>query len=110
MDMPKLSPIKGQRRWVLLEGYHFEGFRVPGGFEFDGASVPRFFHRVVTPHDPRVIRAALGHDYLYRQGVGGRKAADMFFRNVLISDGVPGWLATLMYQAVRMGGFVAWQG
>ena len=40
---------------------------VPAGFQSDGCSVPRWFWDSVSPQiDPRTLRAAIVHDYLYR--------------------------------------------
>ena len=41
------------------------GFTIPKGYCFDGASVPKFFRRVIgAPTDNEFLVAALVHDYL----------------------------------------------
>ena len=79
---------------------------VPKNFEFDGASIPRFFWRVIgTPFAPDVIIAALVHDYLYKHGheLGiSRKEADTIFRSILRYEGHP--KADTMYRTLRMFG------
>jgi hypothetical protein len=102
--MPQLSPVWREPSWVLLEDYAFDWIVVPAGFIFDGASVPRFFWRVVTPHSPLVIRAALGHDYGYTTRKKPREWLDNWFREVLIEDGVNALTAAAMYRAVRLFG------
>lgn len=41
---------------------------VPTGFEFDGASVPMIFWRLIQRVEPQTISAACVHDYLYTEG------------------------------------------
>jgi len=107
VDGPILSPVRGKRLWQVVEPYG----PVPAGFTFDGASVPRLFWRIVTPGDPRVIRAAMLHDFAYRnlRWVQTRKLADQNFRRMLIGDGVSPAVAHAMYWAVRLGGGGAWE-
>ena len=85
---------------------------VPVGFESDGASVPRFFWRVVfPPGDDKALRAAFVHDYLYRVHPPGwtRELADLMFHDLLIEDGVPNIRAALAWTGVRIGGRKAWE-
>lgn len=96
----------------LLEPLETSDFIVPAGFESDGASVPRFFWRVVfPPTDTRALRAAVIHDWLYRHQPKGwtRAQADALFRRLLIEDGVPSWRAWLAWAGVRAFGWIAWQ-
>ena len=96
----------------LLEPLETSDFTVPAGFESDGASVPRIFWRLVfPPTDTRALRAAVIHDYIYRQQPEGwdrRMADDLFFR-LLVEDGVPTWRARLAWLGVRVGGGKAWE-
>ena len=84
---------------------------VPVGFKSDGASVPRFFWRLVfPPGDSRAMFAAFIHDYLYRKHPFGwtREMADALFYKLLVKDGVPKWRAWLAYKGVRLFGSKAW--
>lgn len=86
-------------------------FVIPAGFESDGASVPRFFWRIIFPPlDHRAIRAGVAHDWIYRNQPPGwtRKDADRMFRQFLIEDGLPKFRARLAYWGVRLGGWRAW--
>ncbi|MEG2076455.1 MAG: DUF1353 domain-containing protein [Victivallaceae bacterium] len=84
-------------------------YTIPPGFECDGASIPRFFWRVIgTPMDCDYIKEAIRHDWLYRYRVTSRAAADRaFFR----------WLKRprtrvrkyLLFLAVRAFGWIAWR-
>lgn len=41
------------------------GFKIPKGYCFDGASIPKFFHRIIgAPTDNEFLIAALVHDVL----------------------------------------------
>ena len=69
-----------QTRLRLLEDYTFEVdgeiFTVENGFEFDGASIPKFFWRVEQPINAKYLEAFLEHDALYAHHWVGRKKAD----------------------------------
>ena len=98
--------------YTLLEPLRWGGITVPAEFESDGASVPRFFWRVVfPPGDAQALRAAIIHDYLYREKPTGwtRIAADNLFYKVLTGDGVPKWRARLAYWGVRLFGRSSWE-
>lgn len=84
---------------------------VPEGFESDGASIPRFFWRIITPADCRIIRAAFVHDYLYRKQPKNwtRKDADDLFRVLCIRDGLSAFTANCLYYALRLFGGGAWK-
>ena len=85
---------------------------VPVGFESDGASVPRFFWRLVfPPGDNRAIRAAFAHDYVYRTHPEGwtKAEADRMFYELLVEDGIPRGRAYLAYLGVKLFGAAAWE-
>ena len=47
-------------------------YTVPAGFSCDGCSVPTFLWDSVSPQlDPRTLRGAIVHDYIYRGNVPG---------------------------------------
>lgn len=85
---------------------------VPIGFESDGASVPRFFWRLVfPPGDDKALRAAFAHDYLYRVHPAGwdKEFADLMFHDLLIEDGIPKIRASLAWLGVAIFGRKAWE-
>lgn len=97
--------------YTLLEPLTCADLTIPAGFPSDGASVPRFFWRLVfPPGDPSALRAAVIHDYIYRNHPPGwiRKAADDLFRDLLIQDGTPLFRAYAAYYAVRLFGGRSW--
>ena len=86
---------------------------VPAGFKSDGASVPRFFWRIVfPPGDSRALRASIAHDFIYRNCPFGwtRAEADQLFYDVLRTDGVPYLNAKGAYYGVRLFGCKSWKG
>lgn len=96
----------------LLEPLTYENLTVPEGFESDGASVPRFFWRIVfPPGDNRALRAAFLHDYIYRTHPAGwtKAAADELFRKLLIEDGISRNSANMAYWGVRLFGGSSWE-
>lgn len=98
--------------YILRENLHFSDLTVPAGFRSDGASVPRFFWRLVfPPGEPAALRAAMIHDYIYRKRPAGwsRRRADKLFLALMIQDGVPVWRAYLAWIGVRLFGWICWQ-
>ena len=98
--------------FTLKEDLHEEGLTVPAGFESDGASVPRFFWRLVfPPGDQKALRAAFVHDYIYRTHPAGwtREMADLLFLKLLIAKGMPKFRAVLAWLGVRLFGGAAWK-
>ena len=98
--------------FTLREDLTVQGIIVPAGFSSDGASVPRFFWRLVfPPGDHRAIRGAFVHDWLYRTHPDGwtREMADMLFLELLIRGGVPKISAVLAWLGVRLFGGRAWK-
>jgi hypothetical protein len=104
-------------RWNLV---------IPKGFEWDGASVPRFLWSLSGIRPDGLLRAAaLVHDYIYRskgRGVGWdretgnplgwlftRKEADVLFYDMIREAGGGWWTAIRAYRAVRMFGWLAWK-
>ena len=98
--------------YTLRQDLYVDGLTVPAGFSSDGASVPRFFWRLVfPPGDQKALRAAFVHDWIYRTHPDGwsREAADMLFLKLLISDWMPKYRAVLAWLGVRIFGGAAWK-
>ena len=86
--------------------------RVRRGFVTDYASIPRIA-RLLIPKLGKYNKAAVIHDALY-QGVIiypklTRDEADLVFKDAMEDLGVAKWKVTLMYWAVRLGGWIAWR-
>jgi len=91
----------------------------PAGMRTDGASIPRFFWRLIGgPMTGRYRQAAVVHDGGYTGDliwrIGGaqidydRKAADKLFLRLMAALGVSRWRRTAMYLAVRWFGGKHW--
>ena len=113
------------RQWEIAKDWHFqvgdEKYVIPAGFQFDGASVPKFLASWLSPVGI-LLAGGLIHDYVYKYTVllkknkkdtsepMNQKQADQLFRDINIEQNgihVLNWAA---YLALRAGGFVAWNG
>ena len=140
-EMPQMSPIKietadkgfwkavwmwllGVRHWEITKDFYFslkgEEYVIPQGFEFDGASVPKFLAMWLSPTGV-LLMGGLIHDYGYKYGtllrsdrttIGNKsqKWMDTLFRDICIEQNGFKLLNYLAYWALRLGGFVAWNG
>jgi hypothetical protein len=140
-EMPQMSPIKietadkgfwkaiwmwmlGVRHWEITKDFYFslkgEEYVIPQGFQFDGASVPKFLAMWLSPTGV-LLMGGLIHDYGYKYGtllrsdrttIGekSQKWMDTLFRDICIEQNGFKLLNYLAYWALRVGGFVAWNG
>ena len=141
-EMPSLQPVPiktkgkgfwkgiamwllGTRNWVLNKDWKYEingeRYVIPAGFQFDGASIPKFLRTFFSPVGV-LLMGGLVHDYMYKYTVCkpsndkgamlvvDQKKADQIFRDINIV--VNGFYAMnyLAYWSLRIGGFVAWNG
>ena len=86
---------------------------IPSGFSCDGASVPAFLYRLISPPvDSRTAVAAVFHDYCYRGHAPqfSRKEADQGFYELCVAGGLSPFRARLAYWGVRLAGSKYWQG
>ena len=140
--MPKLQPVpiatKGKgfwkgivmwllstRNWILTDDwkYNIDGneYVIPAGFQFDGASIPKFLRTFFSPVGVLLI-GGLVHDYAYKyktllkknkkdtMGEIDQKKADEIFRDINIIVNGFYTMNRLAYWSLRIGGFVAWNG
>lgn len=97
----------------LIVKWKEKTLKVPAGFESDGCSVPQFLWSLLSPAiDPRTLRAAIVHDYIYRNEIPGwtRLEADELFYDFMVEDGFPAFKAGIAYYGVRWFGKSSWQG
>ena len=114
----------GTRHWIVAKDWHYtlngEEYVIPKGFQFDGASIPKFLHTWLSPVGV-LLMGGLVHDYAYKyetlkkkgkgtMGVLTQKDADVIFRDINIEQNGFHFLNYLAYWALRLGGFVAWNG
>jgi hypothetical protein len=140
--MPKLQPIpiktKGKgfwkgivmwllttRNWVLVDDWKYningQEYVIPEGFQFDGASIPKFLRTFFSPVGVLLI-GGLVHDYAYKyktllkknkkttMGDLTQKQADEIFRDINIIVNGFYVMNYLSYYSLRLGGFLAWNG
>ena len=116
--------LMGVRQWEICDDFHFSlngnKYVVPKGFEFDGASVPKFLAMWLSPTGV-LLMGGLVHDYVYKFAClklkDGRNTpkmtqseADKLFRDICIEVNGFKFLNYLAYWALAAAGFVAWNG
>ena len=117
--------LTGVRTWKVAEDWTFKidgsWYVVPAGFVFDGASIPKFLHTWLSPTGV-LLMGGLVHDYAYKyatllkmnkkktMGTITQKKADEIFRDINIEQNGFHLLNKLAYWALRIGGFIAWNG
>ncbi len=104
----------GRPIFVLEEPFHFwvngtHHFKIPSGFRFDYASVPRGLWNLFPPYDPEYAAAALIHDWCYAGEFFPRDFCDELFLGAMKFRGVPDWKRNTMYAAVRLFGGKAYK-
>lgn len=113
------------RNWELTKDwkYNIDGneYVIPAGFQFDGASIPKFLRTFFSPVGVLLI-GGLVHDYAYKyktllrenkkdtMGDLSQKRADEIFRDINIIVNGFYTMNYLAYYSLRLGGFVAWNG
>ena len=142
-DMPHMKPIAiatkgkgffkgiwmwlmGVRQWEICDDFHFalkgESYVIPAGFQFDGASVPKFLAMWLSPTGV-LLMGGLVHDYLYKYAtlkealpdmqnprIYTQKEADEIFRDICIEVNGFKVLNYLAFISLRAAGFAAWNG
>lgn len=99
---------------MLLEDFFYENDKIKvtakAGFVFDGASIPKFFWRVVGhPFSYKLLRSAVIHDIIYATEYFSRSYCDDLFEEMLDYAGVSEIVEHSMYFAVRVGGGDVWK-
>ena len=115
----------GKRHWEIAQDFHYElhgiEYVIPKGFQFDGASVPKFLATFLSPVGVLLL-GGLVHDYAYKYAllkvskqksshmIVDQKKADQIFRDINIEINGFYFLNYLAYWALRLGGWFAWNG
>ena len=141
-ELPHLQPIKistkgkgffkgivmwllSTRNWKITKDwkYRYNGneYIVPAGFQFDGASIPKFLRTFFSPVGVLLV-GGLVHDYMYKYAcmkrtdkkgtllIVDQKKADQIFRDINIEVNGFYFMNYLAYWSLRIGGWVAWNG
>jgi len=94
---------------IIFVGNDGRKYIIPEGYVSDGASVPRFFWRILSPCiDGRTLPGSIIHDFEYKHKIGTRKGADKDYYRRLVADGYPRIKAAATYIGVRIGGRKHW--
>lgn len=111
------------RKWVVAEDFHYSindvKYVIPAGFVFDGASVPKFLHTLLSPTGILLL-GGLVHDYGYRfqclqldtgehEPKYSQKHFDKIFRDINIQVNGFKTINYVSYLMLRMFGFFAWK-
>lgn len=104
-----------ERKWIINETFEYhvgsypsdEIITVPVGFDTDFASIPRIFWGILPPNG-RYGKAAVVHDYCYRTACYDRKTSDVIFLEGMCVLGVGELTKAIIYYAVRLFGWHAW--
>lgn len=122
----ELTLISTPRGWVLgeqVDVFFTRGsFTIHKGFKTDLASIPAVLRPIVSNDDYKVRNPAIVHDYLYSKNGRvvqntpswqkvlylSRKDCDRLFYEALRFYGMSKTKAWLMWLAVRVGGWKAW--
>ena len=88
---------------VYVSPQHGSTTTVPAGFESDGASTPTAVWSIVPPFG-QYFRAAVLHDWLYRETYLPREYCDSVFCEAMAELGVPAPMRETIWVAVRIGG------
>ena len=116
--------LLGTRKWKIEQDFNYTlndvEYKIPAGFEFDGASVPKFLATYLSPVGV-LLMGGLVHDYGYKYatlmkkdgsdiGYHDQKFMDGIFRDICIEVNGFRVLNYLAYWSLRLAGFVAWNG
>jgi hypothetical protein len=107
------SPVPETGMYRLMLTVIIRGVEIYRLFEWDGASIPRFFWRAIgSPFQPKFMVPSLWHDFVYGQkklhcGLT-REEADLGFKELLLESGVDEDLAETLWAGVRAGGGSHW--
>lgn len=99
-----VKPTSNPEEWILLKALSYREVTVPVGFVTDGASVPSMLRFGRFKAGGSKFPAAVIHDFMYRNGVGTRALADLYFYEIMLLNGEPRFTAWLMYRVVRLFG------
>ena len=109
------------RLFKLLRAFDWSAagrrFRVPAGFVTDLASIPDAVAWFMQNNDPRILRAALPHDWLYQfcgappdsGAIFSRADADMILREGMAVCGAGWFVRWTVWAHARVYGAFSWK-
>ncbi|MCK6621973.1 MAG: DUF1353 domain-containing protein [Calditrichaceae bacterium] len=131
LPSPVITYLVAEKCWRLEGPYELPAgavlprdpqtaLKIPAGFKFDLASIPRPLWWLIAPFELS-IAAPLVHDFLYRSGGNPpqdsvtpprsytRKETDQIFKHLMKGERVKPWRMNSAYLAVRWFGGKAWK-
>lgn len=109
-----LSPFGDGKNFVVQKPFEYYvdrnkklTFKIPKGFVTDFASVPRVFWALLPPWG-KYGKAAILHDYLYRNKPLKRSACDRIMFEAMEVLAVPYWQKYLIYYNLKLFGWLGW--
>jgi len=113
VNQPSISSVPDKDLYVVDDDFVVKlttvKIVVPCYFLTDGASVPKACRPFTyEPFHPRVMAAAVTHDWLYHTHQVDREQADKIFYDLMIINHANQVKARLMYEAVRRFGGWYW--
>jgi hypothetical protein len=109
-----VKPFNDGAHWVVTVPLTYQignspyRITVPAGFVTDFASIPRYFHALLSPTG-RPGRAGIVHDFLYWEQACTREQADWILLLGMMESGVDAVTRNLVYKVVDWFGATAWQ-
>ena len=98
--------------WILQEPLIYENDKyiitVKAGFDFDFASIPWIFRRILPKNGKSYDRAACAHDGLYASQALPKVECDSVFLEAMLKDDTHETIASAMHLAVKVGGASAY--
>ena len=98
--------------WILKEDLIYENDKyiitVKAGFDFDFASIPWLFRRILPKNGKSYDRAACIHDGLYASQALPKTISDSVFLEAMLVDKTHETIADAMHLAVKVGGASAY--
>ena len=113
MNQPSLSPVPEKDLFVVDYDFVVKldnlNIVVPGYFLTDGASIPKIARPFTyEPFHPRVLAAAVVHDWLYHNHQFTREKTDKILYDLLIINHANDIKAGMIHEAVRRFGGWYW--
>jgi len=98
-----LNTIKSGSKWIVMHDWFTPYAIVNAGFVSDGVTVPYLFRWFIHQHGA-LFKAAVLHDFLYKNEVESKQYADKAFYNTAIYYKVNIIKAKIAYFAVKLFG------
>ena len=111
---PIVQPFNDGAHWMVTAPLSYQigntehVITVPAGFVTDFASIPRYFHALLSPTG-RPGRGAIIHDFLYWEQSCTREQADRILMLAMMESGVDAVTRSLVYKVVDWFGQSAWE-